>query len=93
MESNHKEMLHKISKDSEKLVPPSENKYLLCCCLSEKWCFEHTTPAIIKDYDENMNNYCICLDYCTWCLEFKLNKKCCIKDTNCYLCCCTIYFT
>ena len=76
------------------LVPPSKDKYLLCCCISEKWCFDHTSISVRNEYNKNDNNCCVCLDYCTWCLEFR-NKKMslCSKNMNCYLCCCVIYFT
>ncbi len=72
----------------------SENKYTLgCCCISNKWYFEHTGLASMKEYDNTANNYCICLDCCTWCLEFKM--RICSegkKPIICYLCCCSIYF-
>lgn len=95
MEHNSNESLYQVSRKSESLLTrPSEKKYILCCCISEKWCFEHSGIAVIKEYDENKNNCCKCLDCCTWCLEFKFKKPCnCIKDTNCFICCCTIYFT
>jgi hypothetical protein len=62
--------------------------------ISDKWCFEHTGLASIREYDKNINNCCICLDCCTWCFEFRTQKKSllCKKETNCYLCCCSIYF-
>lgn len=73
---------------------PSEDKYLICCCITEKWCFEHSGIAGFKEYDETKNNYCKCLDCCTWCLELNYGTPfICLKDTNCYLCCLTIYFT
>jgi hypothetical protein len=75
------------------LVPPSKDKYLLCCCISEKWWFDHTSIPVINEYDKNDHNCCICLDCCTWCLEFRVKKKSiCSKNINCYLCCCVIYF-
>jgi hypothetical protein len=73
----------------------SQYKYTLnCCCISDKWCFQHTGLAGVKEYDDIANNFCICLDCCTWCLEFKTTKISCIckKNTICYLCCCSIYF-
>ena len=87
--------LYNLARNSDKfLLTPSENKYLFGCCISEKWCFEHTGIASIRIYDENTNNCCICLDCCTWCLEFRTKKlSICKKQTNCYLCCCSIYFT
>lgn len=87
--------LYNIVRNSDKLIlKPSENKYFICCCVSEKWCFEHIGVAGIKEYDTNINNYCLCLDCCSWCLEFNVKKiSLCKKKTNCYICCCTIYFT
>jgi hypothetical protein len=63
-------------------------------CVSDKWCFDHTGLASIREYDKNINNCCTCLDFCTWCFEFRTQKNSilCKKDTNCYLCCCSIYF-
>jgi hypothetical protein len=70
------------------------NKKKICCCISETWCFKHSGIPGFKEYDENKNNCCTYLDCCTWCLEFNLSKKItCFKETNCYLCCCAIYFT
>jgi hypothetical protein len=97
LESN---TLYNAVRNSDKmLLRPPENKCkITCCCFScccsEKWCIKHTGIASIKEYDKNVNNYCICLDYCSWCLEFRNKKwKMCSKETNCYLCCCSIYFT
>jgi hypothetical protein len=82
----------KIKESSEKLLPPSENKYIICC-FSEKWCFKHQGLPIIKEYDET---YCLCfrfLDCCTWCLEFKQKKTfICYKKTVCFICCCSITY-
>lgn len=76
------------------LIPSEEKYFTTCCCISEKWCFEHTGLPSIKSYNKNINNCCICLDYCTWCLEFRRKKfPICKKQTICYLCCCSIYFT
>lgn len=72
-----------------------ENKYLINgCCISDKWCFQHTGLAAVKEYDDSTNNYCISLDCCTWCLEFRTTKISwiCKKNTICYLCCFSIYF-
>lgn len=88
--------LYNAVRNSDKIMlKPPEDKYILsCCCITEKWCFEHTGLAIIKEYDKNVNNCCKCLDCCTWCLEFRAKKySICTKQTNCYLCCCSIYFT
>jgi hypothetical protein len=96
MEKNSDETLYTVFSNSDSiLIRPSEDKYIIyCCCITEKWCFEHSGIALFKEYDETKNNCCICLDCCTWCLEFNLKKPSnCIKDTNCYLCCITIYFT
>jgi hypothetical protein len=43
---------------------------------------------------KNINNCCTCLDFCTWCFEFRAQKISilCKKETSCYLCCCSIYF-
>jgi hypothetical protein len=76
------------------LINPSNDKYFIsCCCITEQWCFEHIGIPIEKEYDDTVYNCCTCLDCCTWCLEFQI-KKCsiCVKQTNLYLCCCSIYF-
>ena len=93
--SNESDTLYNAVRNSDKLLlTPSQDKYMLGCCISEKWCFNHTGIASIREYDKNINNYCICLDCCTWCLEFRRQKmSICSKQTNCYLCCCIIYFT
>jgi hypothetical protein len=95
MDNKSSETLYQSARTSDTiLLKSSEDKYLLCCCVTEKWCFEHSGIAVFKEYDEDINNCCKCLDCCTWCLEFNLKKPCnLIKDTNCYLCCLTIYFT
>jgi hypothetical protein len=95
MENSSNETLYTESISSETMsLNPSKEKYTLCCCISDKWCFEHSGIAGFKQYDEHKNNCCTCLDCCTWCLEFKFKKPMnCIKDTNCYICCFTIYFT
>jgi hypothetical protein len=87
--------LYKTVDNSNKFILiPSEDKYLLGCCISEKWCFKHTGIAAIRNYDENINNCCVYLDCCSWCLEFQITKySICKKQTICYLCCCSIYFT
>jgi hypothetical protein len=64
-----------------------------CCCISYKWCFDHTGLAVASEYDETECNCCTCFDCCSWCLEFRVKKWfLCTKGTNCYLCCCSIYF-
>jgi len=72
----------------------SQDKYTLaCCCVTDKWYFDHTGLATIKEYDSTVNNCCISLDCCTWCLEFRIRKcSICEKPCICYLCCCSIYF-
>jgi hypothetical protein len=92
---NHSQTLYKAARDSDNIfLVPSQEKKIMCCFISEKWCFEHSGIAGLNQYDESKNNFCKCLDCCTWCLEFNLKKPCIsIKDTNCYFCCLTIYFT
>ena len=72
----------------------SQDKYTLgCCCVTDKWYFDHTGLASIKEYDNTVNNCCVWLDCCTWCLEFRITKSSvCEKPVICYLCCCSIYF-
>ena len=65
---------------------------MLCCFIKDKWYIEHTGFTGMKNYDKNKISCCKCLDCCTWCLEFRF-EKCFLKDVNCYLCCCSIYFT
>jgi len=86
--SSESDTLYNAVRNSDKiLLTPSEDKYLIGCCISEKWCFDHTGIASIREYDKNINNCCICL-------EFRRQKMLiCSKQTNCYLCCCVIYFT
>jgi len=94
MENMSNETLYQVSRNSDSIVFIKPNKKKMCCCVTEKWCFEHSGIAGFTSYDENKTNYCTCLDCCTWCLEFKLNKPInCMKDTNCYICCFAIYFT
>ena len=63
------------------------------CCFSNRWWFEHTSPAAYKIYDENDCLCCICLDCCTWCLEFHYKKSsCCKNNVICFMCCCSITF-
>ena len=83
-----------VRNSSGKISKPYKNKIMLnCCCVTEKWCFQHTGLAGIKGYDDNLNNCCTCLDCCTWCLEFRTNKySICQRQTAFYLCCCSIYF-
>jgi len=81
--------------DSDILYESTDNtSSSFCCCLTDQWCFQHTGLASIKGfYDNNSDTCCICLDYCTWCLEFRTRKySICKKQTVCYLCCCSIYF-
>ena len=94
MEFNNNQPLYQSSKNIDsRLLHSTDDKHLLCCCISYKWCFDHSGIAITKQYSDNEYNCCTCLDCCTWCLECQ-TKKCsiCIKQTNLYLCCCSIYF-
>ncbi len=94
MENLSNETLYQASRNSDSIVFIKPNKKKICCCVTEKWCFEHSGIAGFTSYDENKNNCCTCLDCCTWCLEFKLRKPTnYMKDTNCYICCFAIYFT
>lgn len=95
MEYNDSVTLYQVAINTDgTMLFSREDKTMVCCCISKKWLFEHSGFPGIKNYDKNKNNCCICLDCCTWCLEFRLSKQFnCIKDTNCYLCCCSIYFT
>jgi len=96
MENNSDETLYTVCSNSDGILrQPSEHKYIFCCCcITEKWCFEHSGIAGFKEYDDTKNNCCKCLDCCTWCLELNYKKPfCCIKETYCYLCCLTINFT
>ena len=90
--------LYNAVRNSDKIMLTKDmltkDKYSIsCCCISEKWWFDHTGLPSIKTYDKNTNNCCICLDCCTWCLEFQIKRySICVKPTNIYLCCCSIYF-
>jgi hypothetical protein len=94
MENKPSETLYQAARNIDTtLLKPVKYKSI-CCCISEQWCFEHSGIAGFKNYDENKNHCCLCLDCCTWCLEFKIKKPLnIIKDTNCYICCFSIYFT
>ncbi len=97
MNNKESEITYKTftNSDEDLSSKSSEDKYTLSyCCITDKWYFEHTGLAGIKEYDDSVNNCCVCLDCCTWCLEFRTNKTCiCKKQTICYLCCCSFYFT
>ena len=70
-----------------------KKNYDCCCYTIDMWCNEHTGLAIINEYDNNVNNCCIFLDCCTWCIEFRRDKyEICNNQTICYFCCCSIYF-
>jgi hypothetical protein len=87
--------LYNVVENSDKslLRPPNDNYLICCCCITEKWCFDHTGISGNREYDDTVYNCCTCLDCCTWCLEFRIKKySICIKQTNFYLCCCSIYF-
>ncbi len=95
MENNSSETLYRATLSSETISLNSsrENRLSSSCFNSEKWCFEHSGIAGFKYYDETKNNCCICLDCCTWCLEFRCKKlPICSKEMNCYICCCAFYF-
>ena len=63
------------------------------CCFSNKWCFNHITPAAYGNSGETHEIYCVCFDCCTWCLEFEQNTcLCCKKNSTCFMCCFTIRF-
>ena len=94
MENNSSETLYQasINYDSTVFIKPNKIK-TICCCISQKWCFEHSGIAGFKYYDENKNNCCTCLDCCSWCLEFRFKKMPIFsKEMSCYMCCCAIYF-
>ena len=91
MENKPSETLYQAARNIDtRLLKPVKNK-TVCCCISEKWSFEHSGIATFKQYDEN--SCCTCLDCCSWCLEFRCKKICCFKNKICYVGCCTIYFT
>lgn len=88
--------LYNAVRNSDKivLVSTNNNNYSICFCVTEKWCVNHTGFSGFKNYNKNENNCCICLDCCSWCLEFHIKKPgLCKNSTNCYLCCFAIYFT
>ncbi len=93
MEPRINEINYHVVKSDKFIIYPQQNNFI-CCCISEKWCFEHSGIPAFNYYDQNINNICLYLDCCSWCLEFKLSKKkyCNDKDTICYLCFCSIYF-
>ena len=86
--------LYNAARNSDNLILLEDKTPVGCCCISEEWCFNHGGLPSLKIYDKNANNCCTCLDCCSWCLEFRRKKmSICKKQTNCYLCCCSIYFT
>jgi len=94
MNNSNKTLYTIYSNSGNSYLYPSEKKYILCCCITEKWCFEHSGIAVFTEYDETKNNCCKCLDCCTWCLELNYkNPFNYVKDTHCYLCCLSINFT
>lgn len=95
MENTPSELLNQSTTNSQSMpFTNTKRDNTICCCISNKWCFEHSGIAVFPNYDTNKNNCCTCLDCCSWCLEFKINKPIiCIKNTNCYICCIVIYFT
>ena len=96
MEENSNHTLESlVLSDSSKLNERKENvmNKPFICCFSNRWWFDHSTPAAYKIYDENDCLCCTCLDCCTWCLEFQQKKsKCCKNDVVCFMCCCSITF-
>ena len=89
---NNSDTLYQVARNYDKNILLSEKSNNICCFVSNKWCFEHTEIAAFNEYNPDDNNCCTCLDCCSWCLVFRF-KKSCNKKTNCYLCCCSIYFT
>ena len=59
------------------------------CCITNKRCIDNMKLSIVID-DVNATNYCLCLDYCSWCVEINV-KNAPKKNVNCYLCCCTVH--
>jgi hypothetical protein len=104
MEENINQRLHSVvlsesneskgSKEThESKINNDVTKKSFVCCFSNKWWFDHSSPAGYKNYDENDCLCCACLDCCTWCLEFQQKKsKCCKNDVVCFMCCCSITF-
>jgi hypothetical protein len=64
-----------------------------CCDRLCLWWFFHSSLGI-NNYNDNPDDErreCICCNFCTWCCEFRFNKKnCCIKNIKC--CCFTCSF-
>lgn len=90
---NKKNNINKNNINKNNINIDDYNETNLCCCINEVWCFNHTGISALRGYDTNINNYCTCLDCCSWCLVFNCRKtSICEKETNCYICCCTIYF-
>jgi hypothetical protein len=77
--------------DSEKLLYNETQS--TCCDRLCLWWFFHSSLGINK-YNDNPDDKrieCICCNFCSWCCEFRFNKKnCCIKDIGC--CCFTCSF-
>jgi hypothetical protein len=94
MENNSSETLYRATISSETIsLNSSRENHSSYCFNSEKWCFKHSGIAGFKYYDETAMNCFVCLDCCTWCLEFRFKRlPICSKEMNCYICCCAIYF-
>jgi hypothetical protein len=77
----------------ESLIETSKNN-IICCCVSNNWCFKHQGLSAYKSYDVNDCICFECLDCCTWCLEFKQSRTSwiCKKKTICFMCCFSITF-
>jgi hypothetical protein len=88
-------MLSDTSDSSEilkNIVHSKQDKYLICC-FTYKWCFKHQGLSAYKIYDVDDCLCFRCLDWCTWCLEFKQKKNgLCKYKTICFICCCSITF-
>jgi hypothetical protein len=66
-----------------------EEKKLSCCDKICLWWFFHSSSGLNKESNESYKN-CICCDLCSWCCEFKCERKCCLNE--CGFCCFTIKF-
>jgi len=71
--------------------------YYCCCCINNeamKFHFFHSAPASFNNtYFETDKTYCLCLDCCSWCLEFRSKKTClCGERTICFAGCCLFIF-
>lgn len=75
------------NKIKEALLKQNEEKS--CCDRICVWWFLHSSFGLNKS--ENIKNtQCICCDMCSWCCEFRINCKCCVKECAC--CCFSCIF-